>query len=74
MRKKEHENRDDFKVWLSEEEVSDMLSSINDTQKEIAIGLGVRCGLRSAEWLDVTPRHVIQSNQRDGYYLRVPSG
>lgn len=68
-----HENDDELmKVWLEESEVEDMLVELQDTQRHIGIGLGVRCGLRSKEWLDVCPRHVIDGDS--GPMLRVWDG
>ena len=72
MNLEDHENSGRMKVWLDTSEVDEMISAIGNTQKEIAISLGVRCGLRSKEWLDVTPRHVRDTSS--GWMLRVPDG
>ena len=62
MNLREHENSDSMKVWLSESEIDAMLASVTDTKRRIALGLGVRCGLRSKEWLDVKPEHVVDTD------------
>ena len=56
----EHDGREDMKVWLADQEVEQLLEVASDVDVEhyLAIGLGVRCGLRSAEVLDVEPRDV----------------
>lgn len=50
------------KVWLSTGDVDKLLNAAEDTQQKIAFGLGARCGLRSAEWLDVTPDDVVSTD------------
>lgn len=60
------------KVWLSTDDVERLLSAAEDTEQQIAFGLGARCGLRSAEWLEVEPQHVVDSDA--GTMLVVPSG
>lgn len=59
------------KVWLSSDEADQLVNRFEDTTKKIAIDLGLRCGLRSAEILDVTPEHVADTDA--GTMLRVPS-
>lgn len=61
-----------MKVWLSQSEVDALIDTAEDTEERIAFSLGARCGLRSHEWLDVTPRHVVETDA--GTMLRVVSG
>ncbi len=61
-----------MKVWLSENEAERFLAAAENTEQRIAFGLGVRCGLRSGEWLDVTPRDVVDTDA--GTMLRVWEG
>jgi len=68
----QHDQRADMKVWLSQEEIGQLLDATKSTQERIVIGLGVRCGLRSHEILDVAPRHVHDTNK--GWILRVHHG
>jgi len=72
MNLREHDERSDMKVWLSEDEADRYLAAAEDTQRRIAFGLGLRCGLRSGEWLDVTPRDVVDTDA--GTMLRVWEG
>ncbi|WP_435143763.1 tyrosine-type recombinase/integrase [Halobaculum sp. P14] len=72
MNLREHDEREDKKVWLSTEETERFLATAENTQKRIAFGLGARCGLRSGEWLDVTPRDVVDTDA--GTMLRVWEG
>jgi len=60
---------DGMKVWLSEREVGQLLDYFEDTEKRIAMGLGVRCGLRSDEVVRVAPEHVAETDA--GRMLRV---
>ena len=55
MRLEEYDRAEGRKVWLSKQEVELLLSEVTDMRRSIAIGLGVRCGLRAAEIVDVTP-------------------
>lgn len=72
MNLKPHDNRDDMKVWLSENEVDLLLEKSADTEQRIAFALGARCGLRSHEVLDVAPSHVHETDA--GTMLRVHHG
>ncbi len=72
MNLREHDERSDMKVWLSENEVDQLIGAADSTEQEIAFSLGARCGLRSKEWLDVTPRDVVDTDA--GTMLRVWEG
>jgi len=72
MNLKQHKSRDDMKVWLSESEVEQLLEATADTKQRIALALGVRCGLRSHEVLDVAPEDVVDTDA--GTMLRVWHG
>lgn len=70
---KAHDNRDDPKVWLSVDETQRLIEAAESTEKEIALALGVRCGLRSAEVLDVSPTD-ISSTDVIGSMLKIVDG
>jgi len=70
---KEHEKRDDDKVWLSAEETDTLIEAADSTEREIALALGARCGLRSAEVLDVTPADISETDVI-GSMLKVVDG
>lgn len=72
MNLRQHKQRDDMKVWLSQDEIELLLSQPDDREREIALALGARCGLRSHEVLDVAPAHVHETDS--GTMLRVWHG
>ena len=67
-----HTDRDDKKVWLSAEEVDELLAAADGPTQRLAYQLGVRCGLRSEEVTDVTPQDV--RDQDGGPILLVQEG
>lgn len=72
MNLEQHHDRDDFKVWLSAQEIDQLLDATDDSEQYIALALGARCGLRSHEILDVAPKHVHDTQK--GTILRVHHG
>jgi integrase len=72
MRMDDHDDSDGRKVWLTEGEVDDLLAAATDTERRVALALGVRCGLRCAEITDVRPRDLTDTPA--GTFLRVESG
>lgn len=72
MNLREHDEKDAMKVWLSQREVDQLLEHLGDTTKRVATALGVRCGLRSFEVLEVRPRDVVDTDA--GVMLRVRHG
>lgn len=72
MNIEQHSKRDDMKVWLSQDEIDELLKATDSIQHEIAIGLMVRSGLRSHEVLDVEPAHIHDTDA--GRMLRVWHG
>lgn len=69
MNLENYDDQDGMKAWLSEQEVQQLLGQFDDTEKRIAVSLAVRCGLRSAEVLDIAPEHVVDTDA--GTMLRV---
>ncbi len=61
-----------MKVWLSENEAQTLLEGADDTQHYLAYALGLRCGLRSKEAIEVAPDDVVETDA--GYMLRVWEG
>ncbi|MFP9059627.1 tyrosine-type recombinase/integrase [Natrialbaceae archaeon A-chndr2] len=72
MNLKQHRNRDDMKVWLSQTEVVQLLEAASNTQQRLTYSLGARCGLRSHEILEVSPENVVDTDA--GTMLRVWHG
>jgi len=60
------------KVWLSQRETDTLLSEADGTEQRIALALGTRCGLRSAEVVDVAPQDIVETDA--GRMLRVWDG
>ena len=58
MNLRQHEQRDGYKVWLSSEELELLIDAAPNASAAIAFALGGRCGLRSQEVADVTPKDI----------------
>ena len=67
-----HDNSDSMMVWLSEDDVEQLLDAAKDTERRIAFALGARCGLRSHEILQVSPDDLVDTQA--GYMLIVKHG
>lgn len=56
MNLRQHAARDDMKVWLSADEIDQLLAQVEGrTSRRFAFALAARCGLRSEEVTDVRP-------------------
>jgi integrase len=66
-----HDQRDDYKMWLSQGEVKQLLGAAKDSHHRMAFELGARCGLRTEEIISVAPAHVKETQA--GKMLRVDS-
>lgn len=66
---------DGRRVWLGEEEIDALLevAGQDGADRRLALALGVRCGLRSAEIVDVAPAH-IERDDTLGDVVRVIDG
>jgi integrase len=53
---------DGYRVWLDQEEVTDLLSRCDGQKEELAITLGVRSGLRASEIVAVEAQHVVETS------------
>jgi len=69
MNLEDYPDQDGKKVWLSEREVQQLLDVIDDTISEVAVKIGVRCGLRTHEIVRVAPEDVVETDA--GWMLRV---
>lgn len=70
-----YDTRDSYRVWLSDEEATQLVDQYNDDpQKQLAIQLGL-CGLRADEVTRVATSDIreLQSDQ-EAYKLEVPRG
>jgi integrase len=64
------------KVWLSKNEIGQLMNAVEDTQKRIAFRLMAEAGLRTKEALRAKPADVkpLDDEDSDGYKLRVWEG
>jgi integrase len=53
---------DGYRVWLDQEEVTQLLSHCEGQKEELAITLGVRSGLRASEIVAVEAQHVVETS------------
>ena len=65
MRTEPYDNKDGRKCWLSRDETEMLLKKASDDgiEHEIALSLGVRCGMRASEIITVMPRNIDEHDQ-----------
>ena len=68
----EYDDKDGRKVWLEGDEVDLLLDTVPRGERYIAMLLGVRCGLRVSEIIDVRPKDVVLTSA--GPRVRVHDG
>lgn len=62
MNLREHDHADGMAVWLSTEDSDRLIDAADTKEQEIAFSLGVRCGLRSHEILQVRPSDIVDTD------------
>lgn len=69
-----YDDKEGMKVWLSTDEVDQLLraDALDEAERRLAVEFGVRCGLRSHEVLDVCPENVVDTDA--GPMIRVWKG
>ena len=72
MQLKDYNGKDGKRVWLTTDEVDLLLQATANTRQKIAVGLGVRSGLRRAEIVMVTPKDIVDTP--GGLRVRVWNG
>ena len=65
--------RDQYKVWMTDDEIDELRRAAASYRDDIIIQLGGYVGLRAFEILQVQPRN-IKETQQGHYRLRVPEG
>jgi integrase len=55
-----YDERDGMKVWLSREETDAVIDAAADDARTL-VELGLRCGLRCSEAVNVAPKHVVET-------------
>lgn len=61
MQLKDFADQDGKRVWLTTSEVEALIEATDNTRQKIAVGLGVRSGLRRSEIVDVTPEDIVST-------------
>lgn len=61
MKLKDYDERNGKKVWLSSDEVANLLDDADGTEQKLALAFGARCGLRAAEAVRVTPNDIVST-------------
>ena len=69
MNLEDYSDQDGKKVWLSETEIEQLLDVVDDSKQKLAIGIGVRCGLRTDEIVRVCPEDIADTDA--GMMLRI---
>lgn len=64
---------DDYKIWLTDQEIENLRRAAASYRDDIIIQLGAYVGLRAFEIPQVRPTH-IKTNDNGQYRLRVPAG
>ena len=70
MRMKPYNERDGKRVWLSADEIEQVIDEAEGTEQTIALKLGARCGLRRKEITEVTPVDLVTS-EKGSHHLRI---
>jgi len=65
---------DQYKCWLTDDELEELRRAAADHRDDLVIQLGGYVGLRAFEIPQVTPGHVKRTGDGDHYRLRVPEG
>jgi len=64
--------KDQYKVWMTDDELEDVRRAAASRRDDIIIQLGAYVGLRAFEIPQIQPQHIKQEGDR--YRLRVPEG
>jgi len=64
---------DEYKVWMTDEEIEDLRRATAGYRDDIIIQLGAYVGLRAFEMPQIQPSHIKQT-ENGSYRLRVPRG
>jgi len=72
MKLEDHDESDGRRAWLTLEEADEFFSRAESTEEKMALGLGLRSGLRVREIVSVTPVDVVDTGA--GRFVRVEHG
>jgi integrase len=74
MRLESTAKEDEYKVWLTDDELGQLRRHAGNTRNDLLIQLGGYVGLRAFEMPQVKPKHVRRTDDGEHYRLRVPEG
>jgi len=66
--------KDQYKVWMTDDELDDLERVAASQRDYVIIRLGGRVGLRAFEIPQVKPKHVKRTDDGEHYRIRVPQG
>ncbi len=73
MRLESTKTEDEYKVWMTDQEIEDLRRATAGYRDDIIIQLGAYVGLRAFEIPQIEPQHIKQT-QNGSYRLRIPEG
>jgi integrase len=74
MRLESTKKADQYKVWLSDEELDALRRNSGTKRNDLILQLGGFCGLRAFEIPQITPSHIKRTSDGSSYRVRVPKG
>jgi len=74
MRLEATQKEDQYKVWMTDDELEELRRHAPSHRDDLLIQLGGYVGLRAFEIPQVAPQHVRRTDDGDHYRLRVPEG
>ena len=74
MRKEATQKEDQYKIWMTDDELEELRRHAKTHRDDIIIQLGGYVGLRAFEIPQVCPEHVKRTSDGEHYRLRVPEG
>jgi integrase len=73
MRLESTKTEDEYKVWMTDQEIEDLRRATAGYRDDIIIQLGAYVGLRAFEIPQIEPQHIKQT-ESGSYRLRIPEG
>ncbi|MDS0473788.1 site-specific integrase [Natrinema sp. 1APR25-10V2] len=74
MRLEATAKQDEYKVWMTDEELRELRRAATSHRDDLIIQLGGYVGLRAFEIPQVRPKHVKRTDDGEHYRVRVPEG
>jgi integrase len=74
MRLEATAKEDEYKVWMTDAELTELRRAAASHRDDLVIQLGGYVGLRAFEVPQICPKHVKRTEDGDHYRLRVPEG